>query len=395
MTMEKYPAWLLSMQNGSIGEARTKAFLLDRFWILERSVDIHGADFLIQRRLYNKNILDSKPPRFGVVQAKFSQNEYTKHFIKKEYVLDYDGNPREEFFVIIHTGNEIDQKMFLLSSRDVLNDFYLNESGEEFIIPSKKVFSPKYEIKDRKYRLTEIESSIENSEFYKNRSFVYKNLFNTKADLNAIQPEYKIDIDNRFGHIPDYFKNQKEIVYSFMGTIEELYDYLKKIVETIDPLEAYVLAEDMHHEFGEKIKLPELLDENFFYAVKNHKNMVDNMKIDGALENYLLAKRYIKKEIEQYLKKYLIKSTINESDIHKITINYDPNTLKVNKIVNNIEIDEKHKLSDFSVFTKEKNGAIIYIYKIGKDSFGKLYDICLLEIMEKIFELKYYENCNT
>ena len=31
------------MQNGALGEARTKAFLLDRFWILERSVDIHGA----------------------------------------------------------------------------------------------------------------------------------------------------------------------------------------------------------------------------------------------------------------------------------------------------------------------------------------------------------------
>ena len=47
----KTPAWLKAMQNGVIGEARTKSFLLDRFWILERSVDIQGADFLIQRRI--------------------------------------------------------------------------------------------------------------------------------------------------------------------------------------------------------------------------------------------------------------------------------------------------------------------------------------------------------
>jgi hypothetical protein len=28
------------MENGTIGEARTRSILLDRFWVLERSVDI-------------------------------------------------------------------------------------------------------------------------------------------------------------------------------------------------------------------------------------------------------------------------------------------------------------------------------------------------------------------
>ena len=41
---------LKSMENGSIGEARTKELLIDRFWILERSVDVQGADFIIQRK---------------------------------------------------------------------------------------------------------------------------------------------------------------------------------------------------------------------------------------------------------------------------------------------------------------------------------------------------------
>jgi hypothetical protein len=44
------PVWLKVMEHGAAGEARTKAFLLDRFWVLERSVDIDGADFLIQPR---------------------------------------------------------------------------------------------------------------------------------------------------------------------------------------------------------------------------------------------------------------------------------------------------------------------------------------------------------
>lgn len=36
------------MENGTVGEARTRSFLIDRFWVLlERSVDTDGADFLI------------------------------------------------------------------------------------------------------------------------------------------------------------------------------------------------------------------------------------------------------------------------------------------------------------------------------------------------------------
>lgn len=43
--------WIKSMENGALGEARARAFLMERFWVLERSVDVEDADFLIQRRL--------------------------------------------------------------------------------------------------------------------------------------------------------------------------------------------------------------------------------------------------------------------------------------------------------------------------------------------------------
>ncbi len=41
------PTWLLSAEHGALGEARAKALLLERFWVLERSVDVHGADLLL------------------------------------------------------------------------------------------------------------------------------------------------------------------------------------------------------------------------------------------------------------------------------------------------------------------------------------------------------------
>src|SRR6478752_684691 len=97
------PVWLKASQNGSLGEARARAFLLNRFWVLERSVDFQGADLFIQRRITGRNLLDREAPRLGVVQVKFFGTTATSHFVHKEYVLD-DGEPRTEFFVLCHSG---------------------------------------------------------------------------------------------------------------------------------------------------------------------------------------------------------------------------------------------------------------------------------------------------
>jgi hypothetical protein len=67
------------MDHGFLGEARTRAFLAERFWILERSVDIEGADFLVQRRL--TDLRDQDAPMLGSVQAKFIQDEGTTIYI--------------------------------------------------------------------------------------------------------------------------------------------------------------------------------------------------------------------------------------------------------------------------------------------------------------------------
>ena len=45
MNKEERPFWLRGQENGVLAWARIRSFLLERFWILERSVDIEGADF--------------------------------------------------------------------------------------------------------------------------------------------------------------------------------------------------------------------------------------------------------------------------------------------------------------------------------------------------------------
>jgi hypothetical protein len=396
--MENFPNWLKSNQNGSIGESRTRSFLLNRFWLLERSVDIHGADFLIQRRIYDRNILDDEPLRFGVVQSKFSQNEITTHKIKREYILDCDNLPRIEFFLLIHTGDEVQPEMYLLTSKDISEDFIPNEKGE-YVISSKKVFmSSKYKVEDKKKCLDRMENSIQCAEFYKNRLYAFHNKTSTVPDFEAIQPEYKEEIEHWFGTIPEEFKKQKKKVYDVLRTIEKAHEYLVSFLESVDPLEASLIVEKWEYDLGSSINLPEIYDpafSDFYYAAKEHKEMVENMRNDGALDNYFMAKKSIYNEINAFYLE-ISKDQISKDSIQEMTIEYDPNNLRLNNIENKLTVQiSEETQQDYLKFIEAKEGKIHLSWKIGKQYKPNrpliMNEIFLQDIMEKMYSLKYYE----
>jgi len=393
-----FPNWLKSNQNGSIGEIRTKSFLMNRFWLLERSVDIHGADFLIQRRIYGKNILDDEPTRFGVVQSKFSQNEYTTHKIKKEYILDREDKPRTEFFLIIHSGNEEESHMYLLTSKDISESFETNGKGE-YIIPSKSVFlSPKYKITNKKKCLDRIETLIQCAEFFKNRLYAFQNISSTNPDFNAIQPEYKEDIEHWFGFIPETFKKQKEEVFDVMLNLEKIHEYFVSFLESVDPLEACIIAEEWENHFGSSIKLPELYAPNisdFYHIAKEHKEMVKNMRNDGALDNFFFIKNSIINEINVFFQS-ISNDQIDHSSIHEISIEYEPKNFKFIRVKNSLPLKQGYENEQsFSTFIKAKEGLIILAWKVGlqlkHNGILKMNEVVLNDIMKKIYALKYYE----
>ena len=393
--MNEFTPWLKSMQNGSIGEIRTKSFLIDRFWILERSVDIHGADFLIQRRLHERNILDVEPPRFGVVQSKFSQDQKIYHYINKEWILDENIDPQLEFFLLIHTGEDEQRKMFLLTSRDISEYFEIN-SENKFVVPSQKVFaSSKYQITNRKNSLDRIENSIQCAEFYKNRFFIASRLTSLNPDFDAILPDYKEKIEHWSGNIPELFKKQKQEAFEALLTIEEIHEFLKGFIESIDPIEACYIAERFYHHFGRSIPLPEIFSKDFYCGAKNFKEMVDNMRNDGILDNYISAKKCITDEINLFLKDYSTRD-IESNTIHEIRFQYDPISFEYRSISNSLSsIPEKKLFKEFSKFDGAKEGIIIYSWKLGitvdHDGYVKMNDCCIDDIMEKVYALKYYE----
>lgn len=138
---ENVPGWMKAMQNGNLAEARARAFLMNRFWILERSVDVNGADFLIQRRLTKSNFLDEQAPRLGVVQVKFFETSATVQSVHAEYVVNPEGIPRKEFFLLLHTGDEQNEGLFFLTAEDVCRDFECKKVKglKKYIIPGRKI----------------------------------------------------------------------------------------------------------------------------------------------------------------------------------------------------------------------------------------------------------------
>ncbi len=86
-------------ENGSKGEGRTNAFLMDSFWVFRCNVDIAGADFWVREPAENLDELFARQKGIeilGRVQAKFFENRNEVEVLG-DYVESKDGRPYAEF----------------------------------------------------------------------------------------------------------------------------------------------------------------------------------------------------------------------------------------------------------------------------------------------------------
>ena len=381
---------IIRADNGSIGEARTKAFLIDRFWILERSVDKDGADFIIQRKITKQNILDEVPPRFGIIQAKFSSNEKTYHYIDKNYILDEEGNSHKEFFLILNIGFENEQKMCLLSASDIYSFFKLN-TNNKYVLPTKKILK-QFQIKNNSLALDKIENSIQEAEFIKNRMLIFNNLKRIEPDFNVISPEFKYKIEYCDGNITELFREYKEKAYIFVKKIEEIHALLSKFIQETNPINSCYIAEEFNYRFDRDLKIPEIFDENFYYKLKNYIEQISNLKKDKILENFLGLSKQIKNKTDQYLRSQ--KQTFSETTKLILMIKYEKKDFS--NLTVNCRLGNTNNMDRYYKFTKLKEGEIELLINIGIDVRNKnivtqLNECCLIEILQKIYELKYFE----
>lgn len=241
------PAWLKIMQNGSVGEARTKAFLLDRFWVLERSVDIDGADFLVQPRALGTRFTDRSPPKIGVVQAKYFQDGRTVHHIPQSYVLDDHGLALDGFFAVLHVGAADDAKIYMLSAEEMKQALDMTADTPPKFIVGAKALVDKFRVdQHRRQALDRIEhavtarSAIQSLHFYDQVNIpIYK------ITSDDISYRYTLPIPNGQTDIPKTYLDYREHLKWLTYEIEEGLAIIDKIMNEPDPRAALAEREKL------------------------------------------------------------------------------------------------------------------------------------------------------
>ncbi len=374
---EDRPSWLLRMENGGLAEARTKAFLMERFWILERSVDIQGADFIIQRRLTSQNILDATPPRFGVVQVKYYQDANTAQYIHQEYICDVDGQPRNEFFLVVHTGMGDNSECFLLSSKDVMSDFVIMDSSKtnanKYYLPGRQVLSNKYKITSPSRALDRIEHCLLLSNFQRNRDFMSWLLPSfSEISIDHIENEYTLPLENWYQDIPKGIFKLKKNIEMIMYDLKELTASFNIVLNETDPLKILSILEEIYFNYEKGFPLgDEFYDSELHNVVLHHKKMVDSLRNDGLLENFLdlqnALESFICDDLAHYTKldpslAYVINVTYKEDDLAGYSFR--------SKIVRLIEIVIEDKKEVFDFISDMPGNIEAYVIP-GRLGFGK------------------------
>jgi hypothetical protein len=323
------PPWLKAMENGSLGEARARAFLMERFWVLERSVDVEGADYLIQRRLTSRNFLDPDPPRIGVVQVKYIQDGGTSISLHKSYVCDARGRPFTEFFLLIFTGKEDKCRSFLLSSADILREFAERTDGERSFLSirgSKLLAGTNYAVVSQAIALNKIEQALINADFMANRQFLSaSNYIEVKPD--HIDPDLTLPLSNWYGNIRSAFYEEKKKLQKVVFDIEDVLEAMRKMLQSTDPDQAFTLYEEVvaNHVAGDgdlHFGASFFRDEDFATAVRHHRVRLHRLRELGIAQSYFaLCEKYRSAVVEHMLENDEREGTL------RIDIHYDADSL--------------------------------------------------------------------
>jgi hypothetical protein len=302
---------------------------MDRFWVLERSADVEGADLIIQRRLTRRSLLDRTPPRLGFIQTKFFGSASTTHYVHREYVIDGDGKPQPEFFFICHTGTEDGAQTYLLSAEDVSKHFRVTPENhskpKRFILSGKDVLIQRFQILDRRSALDRIERALRDANFEKNRAYAAWVLPGVRDELPPILPMYEEPIDNRWTDIPKEFETLREAARHASYEFETVHGYLCEIQESRDPEHAFAVVQKLKRESGRSVQIPdELFDDQFLAAVRSHKKRYEQLSEAGLLGAQSAMRRSI---IERMIKDVAPRMPLARNDVYELTTEFDPSTL--------------------------------------------------------------------
>lgn len=336
------------MENGGLGEAKAKAFLLERFWVLERSVDIQGADYLIQRKLTSQNFLDQSPPRLGVVQVKYIQDSGTTISLNLEYVVDDNGNPYGEFFLLVFSGREDSEVSFLFSGKEIADKFKKTEKdGKRLFRESGSAIlsMTNHKIVSRKLALDKIEHALKNSDFRRNRHFLSLTNHITISE-DHIDHDLLLPLDNGYCDIREEFFKYKTNAQRVLLDMEEVVDAINKILRATDPVQAYDIYEQEIEQYVDwggwgrtiSFRADNFIEEDFVSAVMNHKKRLEKIRKLGVESAYFKLINTYESEVLSYVTDNL---DIIGNGALEITVTYKNNLCNPNIVIKQVSLENK------------------------------------------------------
>lgn len=170
--------------HGQHGEDTTAQLLGRRFWYLRRSVDIEGADFLVQLRSSSLDALESRRPEIfvlGIVQSKFFRPGTTV-YIKKSYCVDLDDAPIEHFFLMCHTQDdqELTHTYFFTAEQVMRLPYNAENDAYRFYIGRDDPYADRKDLPPSQI-LDTIQNGILKSKEEKNIRYIQRLFLHTRA----------------------------------------------------------------------------------------------------------------------------------------------------------------------------------------------------------------------
>ena len=323
---------LLSNEHGALGEARARALLMERFWVLERSVDVHGADLLIQHR----NLFERKAQIFGRIQAKFVQDGRTTIRVPSKHVVDQYG-AAEDYFLLIFTGLGREARAFLISAHEIVNNFRSVTSSDKSsyqLMAQEILGSNHFEVLDQGKALDRIEDALKRADFQdfrRNRRFVLRSHFlETEIERAHIDEDYEIQLHTWNGNLREDFYRTKKRIESAIFDMSEAIEQLRAFVECTDPVEAWSQIEQFmvwHGRDGSlSLSWPDLFDKEFIEEAIRHREKLDKLRELNIEKAYLELPERVQEFVIMDLVRYLPLAT---SQSYVVTIRLDKSTLKI------------------------------------------------------------------
>ena len=215
-------------ENQKKGEIRTQALLLDSFWVLIRSVDIEGADFLLQIPAESLDELwerKNKNQVLGVIQAKYFEGANQVRILKK-YVQDDSALPRTDFFAMLHSNDENGEDVhYFFTANEIQNEFYEDKSSKYycFSLTQNRDYI-KFKNKRKKEILATIKEGILKTEKERNKELV-KIVYITPQRTHYSSPTTKVIETNTEIHKLEQHGNTIKITKTIKATGAELAEF--------------------------------------------------------------------------------------------------------------------------------------------------------------------------